>query len=407
MAAPSAAGPRRAALAFIFVTIVLDVLALGIIVPVLPRLVVEMTGDTVSGAEMFGLFGTAWAVMQFLASPVLGALSDRFGRRRVLLLSSFGLGLDYVLMALAPTLGWLFLGRVISGVTAAGFATAGAYIADVTPPERRAASFGLLGAAFGLGFVLGPAAGGVLGGIDPRLPFWAAAGLTLLNAAYGFFILPESLPREQRAAFSWRRANPVGALGLLRGHPGLLGIAAVVFLYNLAHEALPNVFVLYTGYRYGWDETRIGLTLAAVGVFSAIVQGGLVRVAVARLGERRTLILGLSCGALGMAAFGAAATATMFWAAIPALALWGLSGPAAQGLMSRRVEPGEQGRLQGALTALHALAGLAGPGLFTLAFARGIDEAGAQVPGAPFLLAALLLGASAALAWLIAGRSRG
>src|SRR5262245_49717009 len=219
MAAPVDRGPRSAAVVFIFITVVLDMLALGLIVPVLPKLVVEfMGGDTAGAARISGLFGTAWALMQLVFSPLLGALSDRFGRRPVILISLFGLGLDYVLMALAPSLRWLFAGRVISGITAATFATANAYIADVSPPERRAAGFGLLGAAFGLGFVLGPALGGVLGSIGPRLPFWAAAGLTLANALYGVFVLPESLPRERRARFEWRRANPIGSLRLLATH---------------------------------------------------------------------------------------------------------------------------------------------------------------------------------------------
>jgi DHA1 family tetracycline resistance protein-like MFS transporter len=406
MPAPHApAGPRRAALVFIFVTIVLDVLALGIVIPVLPRLVLDfLGGDTARAAEAFGLFGTAWGLMQLLAAPVLGALSDRFGRRPVILLSTLGLGLDYLLMALAPTLAWLFVGRLVSGVTAASFSTAGAYIADVTPPERRAAGFGLMGAAFGLGFVLGPALGGVLGSLDPRLPFWVAAALTLANAAYGWFILPESLPPERRAPFSWRRANPFGALALLRGREGLLGLAGVVLLYNLAHEALPSVFVLYGGHRYGWDELTVGLTLAAVGVCGAIVQGGLVRPAVARFGERASLLVGLLCGAAGLVLYGFAPSAHVFWVGVPVMALWGLSGPSAQALMSRRVDASEQGRLQGALTALRSLAGLCGPFLFTQAFAASID--GPTDGGAAFVLAALLLLAAASLALVVTRRRR-
>src|SRR6266540_7012967 len=225
-------GPRRAALAFIFVTIVLDMLALGMIAPVLPKLVERFVGgDTAHAAEIYGLFGTVWALMQFFFSPVLGALSDRFGRRTVILLSNFGLGLDYIFMALAPTLWWLFAGRVISGITAASYPTAGAYIADVTPPEKRAAGFGMIGAAWGVGFVMGPALGGLLGKVNPRLPFWAAAGVTLLNALYGLFVLPEALAPESRKAFSWRRANPVGSLALLRSHPELLGLSSVNFIY--------------------------------------------------------------------------------------------------------------------------------------------------------------------------------
>jgi multidrug resistance protein len=265
---------RKAALAFIFVTVILDVLALGIVIPVLPRLIEQFEGgNTARAAEVVGLFATVWAAMQFFSAPVLGALSDRFGRRPVILLSCLGLGLDYLLMAVAPTLAWLFVGRVLSGVFAAGYATASAYIADVTPPDKRAAAFGIVGAAWGFGFVAGPAMGGILGDVDPRLPFWIAAALTLANAAYGLIVLPESLPRERRVAFAWKRANPLGALKLLRAHRELLGLASVSFLYWLAHQVLSGVFVLYVGYRYGWSTQTIGLTLAGVGICNVIVQG--------------------------------------------------------------------------------------------------------------------------------------
>jgi DHA1 family tetracycline resistance protein-like MFS transporter len=396
--------PRRAAFVFIFVTVVLDMLALGMIVPVLPKLVLAFVqGDAVTGARMYGLFGTAWALMQFLFAPVLGALSDRFGRRPVVLLSNFGLGLDYLLMANATSLGWLFVGRVVSGITSASVSTAGAYIADVTPAERRAGAFGLLGAAFGIGFVLGPAVGGLLGSVNPRLPFWVAAGLSLVNAGYGSFVLPESLPLERRSAFSWRRANPIGALRRLRSHPELFGLSVVMFLSGVAHEALPSTFVLYATYRYGWDERTVGLTLALVGVCSALVQAGLVRSFVARFGEKRALVLGLVCGMFGFAVFGFAPTGTLFDAGIPLMAFWGLSGPAAQGLMTRRVEPSAQGQLQGATSSVRGIAGLIGPGLFTFTFASFIAGHGkSSIPGAPFLLAALLLGAALLLAAVVA-----
>ncbi len=385
--------PRRAAIAFIFVTVMLDMLAVGMIAPVLPKLVASFThGDTASAARMYGLFGTAWALMQFLFSPVLGGLSDRFGRRPVVLLSNLGLGLDYVLMALAPTLSWLFVGRVISGITAASFGTASAYIADVTPAEKRAGAFGMLGAAFGIGFVLGPALGGLLGGSDPRLPFWVAAALSLANATYGLFVLPESLPPERRSPFRIERANPIGALQLLRSHPQLLGLALVTFLCSVAHEVLPSTFVLYTTYRYAWTAKTIGLTLASVGVCFGLVQGALVRRVVASFGERRSLWLGLTFGALGFAWYGLAPTGFVFWFGVPITALWGLSGPANQGLMSRLVSPSEQGQLQGATTSLRGVAGLVGPLLFTHTFARFIDPSTRlQLPGAPFLLAGLLI----------------
>ncbi len=387
--------PRRAAVAFIFITVMLDMLAMGMIIPVLPKIVLGMVADdTAHAARIFGIFGTAWALMQLIFSPVLGALSDRFGRRPVVLFSNFGLGLDYVLMALAPGLGWLFAGRVISGITAASVATASAYIADVTAPEKRAGAFGMLGAAFGVGFVMGPAVGGLLGAIDLRLPFWVAAGLSLANGCYGLFILPESLPVDKRAPFRWRRANPLGALALLRSRSRLLGLSSISFLGNLAHHALPSTMVLYASYRYGWSEKAVGLTLAAMGVCMMAVQGGLVRVAVARFGERRTLITGLVCGILGFIVYGVAATEVWFWAGIPLMALWGLAGPSVQGLMSRRVDADEQGRLQGALSSLTGIAGLIGPGLFTVIFSVLIGP----LPGAAFLLAALFLAGAAMVA---------
>ncbi len=385
---------RRAAFAFIFMTVVFDVLALGVVIPVLPKLVEQFVGgDTPKAAHLYGLFGTVWALMQFSFSPLLGVLSDRFGRRPVILLSCLGLGLDYFAMAIAPTLAWLFVGRVISGVTSASIGAAGAYIADVSPPEKRSASFGMLGAAWGLGFVVGPALGGVLGGLSPRLPFWVAGGLSLLNACYGLFVLPESLPPDRRSAFSWAKANPLGALILLRSYPRLSGLAVVFFLYQLAHQVLPSVFVLYTGYRFGWREIDVGACLAAVGVCGVIVQGGLVRPIVGRLGERRSMLAGLLFGILGFSIYGAATTGRGIWLGIPVFAFMGLFGPSTQGLMSRAVDPREQGQLQGANSCLGGITGLIGPGLFTGVFAEFIrPDRSRPIPGAPFFLAAALLG---------------
>lgn len=399
-AAIEAKGGRRAALAFIFITIVLDILALGLIVPVLPKLIEDfLGGDTAGAAKIYGLFGTVWALMQFFAMPIAGALSDRFGRRPVVLASNFGLGLDYILMALAPNLAWLFVGRVISGITAASISTGMAYIADVTPAEKRSGAFGMVGVAFGLGFIFGPALGGLLGSVDPRLPFWAAAGLSLANAMYGLFVLPESLPPERRRAFEWRRANPLGSLRLLRSHPELSGLAGVVFLSNLAHAALPATFVLYAGYRYGWDERTVGFTLAVIGVCSAIVQGGLVQPVVRRFGERRALIFGLAAGAAGFAMYGLAPTGVWFLASVPVVALWGLASPAAQSIMTRHVGPSEQGQLQGANGSIMGIATMIGPTLFATTFAFFIGEgARLHVPGAAFLVAAGLLAGGALLA---------
>jgi DHA1 family tetracycline resistance protein-like MFS transporter len=395
--------PRRAAVVFIFITVVLDILALGIVIPVLPVLVEDfLGGDTAQAATMFGLFGTVWALMQFIFAPVLGALSDRFGRRPVILISCFGLGLDYVLMAVAPSLGWLFVGRVLSGITAASFTTAGAYISDVTSLEKRAAGFGMIGAAFGVGFVLGPAVGGILGATDPRLPFWVAGGLALANAAYGYFVLPESLPPEKRKPFSWRNANPMGSLQLLRRYPGLMGLASVSVMYHLVHHVLPSVFVLYVGYRYGWNPRDTGLTLAAVGVMSIIVQGGLVRPLVARFGERRVLLTGLTGGIVGYTIFGLAATPAVFWLGLPVFGLMGLFNPSLQALMTRRVSASDQGQLQGINGSFMGLTGIVGPGLFTWTFALAIGpRAGWHFPGAPFVLASVLLTVAWAVAWRV------
>jgi DHA1 family tetracycline resistance protein-like MFS transporter len=391
---------REAAFVFIFATVLLDMLAIGIVIPVLPKLVVDFVGgDTQQAAKIFGVFGTAWALMQFLFSPFQGSLSDSFGRRPVILISNFGVGLDYVLMALAPTLGWLLVGRVISGITAASISTAYAYVADVTPQDKRAARFGLLGAAFGAGFVLGPALGGFAGSISPRLPFWIAAGLSLANACYGLLVLPESLPRSRRAGFRWRRANPFGALALLRSHAELFGLAFVNFLGNLAHAVLPSISVLYMLYRYGSNERIVGLTLAGVGFASIIVQGAVVGPVTKRIGERAALMLGLAFGVAGFLVFALAKTDAEFWIGIPLLALWGLESPACMALMSRLVGGSEQGRLQGANSSVTGIANLFGPALFTQTFAFAIGAGRDwQLPGAPFLIATLLLALAGILA---------
>src|SRR6516164_1638720 len=393
---------RGAAVAFIFVTVLLDMLALGVVIPILPKLIESfVANDTASAARIFGLFGTAWAAMQFVFSPLLGSLSDRFGRRPVILLSNFGLAADYVLMALAPSLAFLFLGRVISGITSASISTAFAYIADTTAPEKRAAVFGRIGVAFGAGFILGPALGGLVGDLSPRLPFFVAAGLSFANGLYGLLILPESLPKERRAPFCWKSANPIGMLALLRSSRTLAGLQGANFFAQLAHVVLPSTFVLYAGYRYGWDVKMVGLTLALVGACSMVVQGVAIAPIVRRFGERRALLLGLACGAAGFLIFGAAPTGLIFCIGIPVLALWGVAGAATQALMTRLVGPDQQGQLQGATSSVQSLSELLGPFLFTLTFAYFIGEsAPAKLPGAPFLLAALLL----VLALMIAAR---
>jgi DHA1 family tetracycline resistance protein-like MFS transporter len=384
---------RSAAVAFIFVTVLLDTLALGVIIPILPKLIESfVNNDTANAARIFGLFGTVWALMQFFFSPIAGALSDRFGRRPVVLLSNFGLALDYVLMALAPSLTWLFVGRVISGITSASISTAFAYITDLTAPEKRAAVFGKIGVAFGAGFILGPALGGLLGGIEPRLPFWVAAGLSFANGLYGLLILPESLPSDRRSPFRWKSANPVGALHLLRADRVLAGLSIANFFGQLAHVVLPSTFVLYATYRYGWDTTTVGATLALVGICSMAVQGTAIGPIVKRFGERRALLLGLACGAAGFLIFGAAPTGALFWLGIPLMALWGVAGAATQALMTRLVSPDHQGQLQGATSSVQSVSQLVGPFLFTLTFAYFIgSDAPLKLPGAPFLLASVLL----------------
>ncbi|QDV27058.1 TCR/Tet family MFS transporter [Aureliella helgolandensis] len=405
---PANQPPRRAAVIFIFITVLLDVLSLGLIIPVLPTMIKEefLQNDLALAAVYVGWFGTLWALMQFLFSPLMGAISDQFGRRPVILISCFGLGLDYVLMAVAPNIVWLFVGRALSGIMAASFSTAGAYIADVTPPEKRAASFGLIGAAWGIGFVVGPAVGGGLGEYGLRLPLWFAAGLTLLNALYGYFILPESLAVENRSKFSWKKANPLGALKLLRSHAELLGLASVLLIYQLAHQVLSNVFVLYTEHRYAWTPKTIGLTLTVVGIMSVVMQGFVVRRTAAKLGEWRMLFIALICGGIGYSIYGLAATGGMFWAAIPVFAFVGYFSPAIQGLMTRRVNASEQGQLQGANSCLMGIAGMLGPVMFTNVFSKGIQNPIGELPGAPFFLAAGLHVTAIVVALVIMRRSR-
>lgn len=393
-------GRRKAALAFIFVTVTLDIVGLGLTIPVLPELIKEFAGSTAQAASVTGVFVGVWALMQFLFSPVMGALSDRFGRRPVILSSNLGLGLDYMLMAVAPSLWWLFVGRLISGMMAACVSTSFAYIADVTEPEKRAGAYGMVGAAFGLGFILGPALGGLLGDVDPRLPFWVAACLTLVNAAYGLFILPESLPPEKRSDFSWTRANPIGAFGLLNSNRRLIRLALVNFTAQFAHYVLPTVFVLYVGERYGWTPKTVGLTMAGIGVCAAFVQGWLTARMVKRFGERKTLLAALVFGAAGFAIYAFAPTGWLFLLGVPVMSLWGMAGPTTLSLMTSLVSPGEQGRLQGATMSLGSVAGFAAPFVFGGVFSLFVGRWGViGLPGAPFLVAAALLLTAAALAW--------
>ena len=383
---------RPAAITFIFITVMLDMLALGLIAPVLPRLILDFLGGNMnSAANWNGVFGTVFALMQFFFSPVLGVLSDKFGRRPVILLSNLGLGLDYIVMALSPTIGWLFLGRIISGITASSIPTAMAYISDVTPKEKRAGAFGMIGVAFGLGFILGPGIGGLLGDIDVRLPFWVAGGFSLANWLYGYLFVPESLRPEHRKEFTLRRANPIGSLVLLRSHSELWKLASLQFLAYVSHEVFV-IWALYAIYRYAWSSGMIGVSLAIVGIFTAAISGGLTGRIVGWLGERRTLYIGQFFGAVGMLIAGLARTSAVYIASIPIISMWNISFPAAQGMMTHRVSEREQGELQGAIQSLRSIAFVIGPFLFSGIFAWFINpKRPFHIPGAPYYLAAALL----------------
>ena len=396
--APSGDDKRWAgAFRFIFAAAVINAVSFGIMIPVLPNLIKEFTGgDTAAASEWNVVFGAVWGVMQLFCGPILGMMSDRYGRRPILLVSLGGLAIDFLFMALAPSLMWLFVGRVINGLTAASFSTANAYVADVTPPEKRAKAYGWMGSAFSFGFLVGPALGGFLGDIDLRLPFFVAAALTTVNWLYSFFILPESLPPEKRVAkFDWKRANPVGSLSFLRSHNQLLGLASIGFLFQLAHTVLPAIFVLYTGYRYGWTPGFMGLTMMATGLAGVIVQTLLVGPVVAKIGERGALLLGAAAGAAGFAIYGMAQTGWAYMLGVPVFALMNFLMPGLQGLMTRRVEPSAQGQLQGANQALQGIASVIGPVIFGMTFAWSIRHDGVMhQPGlAIYLASALLIGA--------------
>ena len=383
---------RPAALAFIFVTILIDVIGLGVIIPVLPALIEQLTGEGVSRASQYaGWLSFAYAAAQFGFAPVVGGLSDRFGRRPVLLASLLGLGCDYIFLALAPSIGWLFVGRVIAGITGASFTTATAYIADVSPPEKRAQNFGLVGAAFGLGFIIGPVLGGLFAHFGARVPFVVAAGLSLCNFLYGFFLVPESLPVAQRRPFEWARANAVASLVRLGKYPQIIGLVVALVLLYLAGSATQSVWTFYTILKFHWNETLIGYSLGAVGVGALIVQGGLVRTVIPRLGAGRAVALGMVFYTIGFVLFAFASKGWMMFAFTGVFALGGLAGPALQGSISGQVPPTEQGELQGALTSLISATGVVGPLLMTNLFAWFTrPQAPLYFPGMPFLAGAAL-----------------
>ena len=384
---------RSAALSFILITLLIDVTGLGIIIPVLPELIAELIGGTISEAALWGgwlMF--AYAITQFLFAPVLGGLSDQWGRRPVLLGSLFGFGVDYLFLSFASTIGWFFVGRVIAGIFGSSMTTAAAYIADISSPEKRAQNFGMIGAAFGLGFIIGPAIGGVLGQYGARVPFLVAAGLSFLNWMYGYFILPESLDIDKRRKFEWKRANPLGSLKQFGNYPAIIGLVIVMFFLYLAAHATQSTWAYYTIEKFDWDSDWVGYSLAFVGLMVALVQGVLIRVLVPRLGQINAIYLGLILYLIGFVLFAFATEGWMMFAFLVPYALGGLAGPSIQGIMTGEVPQNAQGELQGGLTSMVSVTSIIGPpimtGLFTFATR---PAAGYYFPGAPFLLAAVLM----------------
>ncbi len=394
-------GPRRGGLYFILVTVLIDTIGLGIVIPVMPELLMELTGEGVSAAARYGgwlIF--VYALMQFVCSPIIGNLSDRFGRRPVLLLSLFGFAIDYVIMGFASTLTVLFIGRTLSGISGATYGTANAYIADVSPPEERAQNFGLVGAAFGLGFILGPMLGGMLGAYGTRVPFFAAAGLSLVNMLYGITILPETLPKEARRPFEWRRANPLGALEQIRNFPVVMGLAGVLFLYQMGHQVNPSVWSFYTMEKFGWSPLEVGYSLAFVGLMIVGVQGGLTRRIIPRIGEVRSAYVGLSVAAIGYLGFAYAPNGWILCAWLAPWAFCGLTMPSIQGIMTRTVSASQQGELQGAVGSLASLTTIIAPPLLTQLFGYfSADTAPIYFPGAPFVAAAIVTALAMLLFW--------
>lgn len=390
------------AIVFIFITLFLDVFGIGVIIPVLPKLVEELQGGNLqAAAHSVGWLGALYAVMQFIFSPVMGSLSDRFGRRPVVLISLFGSGIDYLLLAWAPTLGWLYLARILSGVTAANFTAASAYIADVTTPEKRAAGFGMIGAAFGLGFIAGPAVGGLLGTYGLRVPFLVAAVITLLNWLYGVLVLPESLAPANRRAFDWSRVNPFKALSGLGRWPLVRGLSWCHFLNILASSIYPCLWVLYTGSRYGWDSRQVGVSLALVGVMAAVVQAGLAGRILKIIGERRGVLVGLLAMTVAMTCYGAAGQGWMIYGIILIGSLAGIGAPAMQSLISQAVPADEQGAVQGVMNSIASVAGIIAPVLWTALFSWTVaPEREVTAPGLPFYVAGVVSLAAAGLAWL-------
>ena len=386
-------GNARAALGFILVTVLVDVIGFGLIIPVAPKLIMELIGGDLSSASTYGgwlMF--AYASMQFICAPIMGNLSDRYGRRQVLLFSLFGFGLDYILLAMAPSIGWLFVGRILAGITGSSFSTASAYVSDISNPENRAQNFGMIGAAFGLGFIIGPMAGGLLGQFGTRVPFYASAVLTLMNWLYGYFVLPESLPLEKRRSFDWKRANPLGSLAQLRKYPAVAGLIMSLTLIYIAAHAVQSTWSYYNMGKFAWNEKMVGYSLAFVGLLVAIVQGGLIRVVIPKLGVKKSLFTGLLMYSIGLILFAFATKGWMMFLFSAVYCLGGLSGPSMQGMISSHVPANEQGELQGALTSLMSATSIIGPPLMTSLFAFFTKPTSPiQFPGAPFIMGAILM----------------
>jgi DHA1 family tetracycline resistance protein-like MFS transporter len=383
-------------------TVLLDTIGFGLIIPVLPTLLVEMTGKTVNQAAIDGgWLAFVYAAMQFVCAPILGNLSDRYGRRSVLLIAVGALGIDYIIMGSAPTLAWLFIGRAISGMAGASFTPAYAYVADISPPERRAQNFGVVSAMFGVGFIAGPAIGGLLGGLGPRAPFFAAAALSLLNFLYGVFVLPESLPAERRRAFHWKRANPLGTLKQMRRHPVVFSLLGALFLWMIANQVMPSTWSYYTKFRFGWSEAMIGASLATAGIVMAVSQASVLRIIMPRLGERRTALMGIAIASVGYLGY---ATATAGWMMFAWLTTWFFGAivmPTTNALMSHRVSPDAQGELQGAVASLASLSSIVGPPIMTQLFGHfSSPTARPHLPGAAFVAASLLAFSSLTIFWM-------
>lgn len=383
---------KSAATSFVLITVLIDSIGFGVIIPVLPRLISELGHVDISGAARYGgLLFAAYSVMQFLFSPVMGGLSDQYGRRPVLLASLFGFGLDYLLLVFAPSIGWLFVGRVIAGIMGASFTTAAAYMADISTPEKRAQNFGMIGAAFGLGFIVGPIIGGFVSDLGTRAPFMVAGGLTILNWLYGYFVLPESLSIENRRKFDWKRANPIGALVNLRRFPMIIGLIAALFLLYISSFSTQGTWTYYTKEKFNWSEREVGLSLTFVGVMIALVQGFLTRILIPKLGTKRAIYTGFVFSILGSLAYCFANEGWMVYAIMIPFSLGGLAGPAMQGIISGQVPANEQGELQGSLTSLNSVASIIGPVLMTSLFARfTAKDAPIYFPGVPFLASVIL-----------------